>query len=74
MKKTKHHRGSLKSSERQQKLLKATRRGRWYSAMDLTRLTGLPNCAEVISALRLNGVKIEKRPIPGEKCVQWKIG
>lgn len=74
MRKKTHHRGSLKSSERQQKILRATRRGRWYSAMDLVRLAGIPNPPEAISALRLNGVKVEKRPIRGTRSVEWRIG
>lgn len=74
MRTSKPHRGSLKSSERQQKILRATRRRSWYSVMDLVRLAKIPNPAEAVSALRLNGVKVEKRPIPGTRSVEWRIG
>lgn len=71
------HRGEIKTSKRQQAILKATRRGRYYSAMDLVRLAGIPNPAEAISALRLNGVPIEKRDVlakDGRKRCEWRIG
>lgn len=68
------HRGSPKSSERQRKILKATRRGRWYTANDLFRLTRLPNPAEAVSALRNNGIRVEKRNVPGERYCEWRIG
>ncbi len=73
--KRKHH-GSLKSSQRQQAVLKATTKGRWYSAMDLVRLANKPNPAEIISALKANGVKIEKRQVnTGDKrYCEWRIG
>ncbi len=70
------HTGGLKS-KRQRAVLKATRKGCWYSAMDLVRLAGIPNPAEAISALRANGVKIEKRWFisdAGPRFCKWKIG
>ena len=75
MEKRKHH-GSLKSSKRQQAVLKATRKGRWYSALDLVKISGRANPAEIISALRANKVKIEKRDVnTGDaRYCQWKIG
>ena len=72
----KHH-GSLKSSQRQQAILRNTSRGVWYSAMDLVQLAGIPNPGEAISALRANGVKIEKRYFvseTGARFCKWKIG
>lgn len=67
------HRGKLKSSERQQKVLKAMRGAGWLTGMDISMLTFIPNPAEAISALRANGVKIEKRAVPGERYVQWRL-
>ena len=73
----KHHRGEIKTSVRQQAILKATRKGRYYSAMDLVRLAGIPNPSEAISALRLNGVPIKKRnrtTKDGRRFAEWAIG
>lgn len=45
----------------------------WLTGMDISMLTFIPNPAEAISALRANGVKIEKRAVPGERYVQWRL-
>jgi len=68
------HHGSLKSS-RQQKVLKALKKGGWCSGLTIVLRAGeyINNVAEAISALRFNGIEIESRPVAGKRHFEWRI-
>jgi len=74
MKKAIRHHGTL-AAKRQQIVLKALKQGGWCTGLVLTIRAKeyIPNIAEAISALRFNGVKIEKRAVPGKRYCQWRL-
>ncbi len=65
-------RSTLKAP-RLQRVLKCLKRGGWWRGGQLDWEACVTNAAGVISALRLEGVKIKKRAVPGRAFCEWKL-
>lgn len=65
-------RSTLKAP-RMQRVLKCLKQGGWWRGYELDQIAHVTNSAGIISSLRFEGMKIQKRPVAGKNFCEWKL-